>query len=104
MTVTERTLEDNDVEIDNLLHKILRSQENITKLMRQVQRHSEDGYVHERSKMILTLSETIKALAEHADAIDLQDEEDIKIFEDAIRKRIDIAITDIKDVEWFLSR
>ena len=96
MAVRDRTLEEDEAKIDNLLHKILESNDKIDSLAEQVRQKSDDGFVMQRMRMMSILTETIKNLAILADEIDLRDEELVKELEHNVKSELRQAVQRIE--------
>ena len=92
MAVSERELEEDEVRIDNLLHKILRANEHVEELSKQAKMHVEDGDSLEKLRMIGVLTETIANLALLADEIDQHDEQLTKELETSVRAELQEAV------------
>ncbi len=102
MGVSERTLEEDEAKIDNILHKILKLNEKIEFLSKQADEASEKKFVRERMRMINIMTQTVHNLAWLADDIELKDMELTKELETKIKDRLRSAITNInKATEMF---
>jgi hypothetical protein len=92
VAISERQLEENEVTLDNLLHKILEAAKEIRGLRSGLGPHTSA----EMSKRLLDdidmLAQTICELTSHADIIDEQDEELTRGLEREIKNSLDEAI------------
>jgi len=102
MTVSERALEEDEVKIDNLLHKILKANEQIEDVVKHLRIDLEDGKQLERLRMIDLLTETVKNLALLADEIDIHDEHMTEELETRVQGKLQDAIVSIQSASKIL--
>jgi hypothetical protein len=95
MAVSERELEENEVKLDNILHKIIESSKQIQELRENINANMP----YERNKKALDqiemLAEIIEHLGQLADIIDEKDEEITRELETEVKDSLDDAIKKI---------
>lgn len=99
MAVSERQLEENEARIDNILHKVISSSEQINQLCSQLNENSRGEFLVSRIKKIGMLSEIIFHLSHLADDIDVKDQQLTQELEIEITKGLDKAIQDITEAK-----
>lgn len=102
MTVLGRKLEENEAQMDNVLHKILVSNNHIKELASQITYSSTGTYLTERIKRIKILNDTIRELTLLADEIDMASEKLTEELEAKITSGLDKAIEDINAAKELL--
>ena len=103
MIISERKLEENEAKIDNILHKVIKSTQQIKELSTQLNEKSGGAFLMDRVRQIKILSEIIYNLASLADEIDIEDENLTKELEVKIQLELDKAIKDITEAKSLLS-
>lgn len=100
--ISERTLEEDEAKIDNLLHKILESNRKIALLADQISSRTADDFILERTRMLHILTETVGTLAQLADEIDMHDARMLERTVPGVRAHLQDAIGTIRDAERLL--
>ena len=104
MSIKERTLEEDEVKIDNLLHKIVESNNRIEMLTQQIRDKTREGYILKRVRMISILTDTIFNLSTLADEIDVRDEKLVKDMEAGVQTQLQDAIGNIERATELLQK
>lgn len=102
MAISERTLEENEAKIDNILHKVISATEQIKQLCSQINERSTGSFLMERIRRINILSEIVYHLSHLADDIDIADQKITQELETKIRGELDKAISDITEAKHLL--
>ena len=100
--ISEKTLEENEVKLDNILHKILKAAQNIQELNEDIKYTKDLIIIEEKSKFIDILTETIINLVMLASEINVVDEGMTEELEHKIQKELDVAIGNITSIRKML--
>jgi hypothetical protein len=92
MSISERELEENEVKLDNILHKIVVAAKQIETIQENINPDAPAEYSKQLLEDIAMLAETIENLAEAADDIDIVDEHVTKELKEDIEGKLDDAI------------
>jgi uncharacterized phage infection (PIP) family protein YhgE len=95
MAISERDLAENEVKLDNMLHKIVESAKQIRELKDNINPAEPAEYDKQCLEQIDLLAQIIQELAEAADLIDITDERITEQLENGISAKLDEAIQHI---------
>lgn len=104
MALSERALEENEVKLDNILHKILKAAHNIRDLNSDITVTNDSTLIEERSRCIGILTKTITTLTTLAAEINIVDESITTELENQLGNELNIAIENIKKAKELLEK